>query len=101
MLSECDSADCWGSGVVAQERSSALKKPFFSNNDRVELCTRCHCSGGSRWGEADWSLSVGSPVERVSAGGPQPALSLFCHFAVDLLLILFSSLLPLEKSKFP
>lgn len=96
MLSECDSADSWGSGVVAWDRSSALNKPCFSGY--TELSMRCHFVVGEQ-GEVGWSLSVGSPVEKVSAGGPQPALPFFGHFPVCLLLVLVSPLLPPEKAK--
>lgn len=98
MLSECDSADSWGSGVVAWDKSSALNKPCFSG--QAELSMRCHC-GVEEQGEVGWSLSVGSPVEKVSAGGPQPALPFFRHFPVCLPLVLISPLLPLEEAELP
>lgn len=98
MLSECDSADSWGSGVVAWDKSSALNKPCFSYH--AELSVRCHCGDGKQ-GEAGWSLSVGSPVEKESAGGPQPALPFFRHFPICLLLVLVSPLLPPEEAQLP
>ena len=54
-------------GVVAWDRSSALNKPCLS--DHAELSTRCHCGVGEQ-GKVGWSLSVGSPVEKVSGRGP-------------------------------
>lgn len=98
MLSECDSADSWGSGVVAWNRSSALNKPCFSGH--AELSMRRHRVVGEQ-GEVGWSLSVGSPVEKASAGGPQPALPLLGHFPVRLLLVLVSGLLPPEEAELP
>lgn len=55
--------------------------------------------GVGEQGEVGWSLSVGSPVEKVSAGGPQPALPLFGHFPVGLLLVLVPPLLPPEEAE--
>lgn len=59
----------------------------------AELSMRCHCRVGEQ-GELGWSLSVGSPVEKVSAGGPQPALPFFGHFP-----LLVSPLLSLEEAE--
>lgn len=98
MLSECDSADSGGSGVVAWDRSSALNKPCFGASGHAELSMRSHCGVGEQ-GEVGWSLSVGSPVEKVSAGGPQPALPFFCHFPVCLPLVLVPPLLPPEEAE--
>lgn len=64
----------------------------------VELFLRCHCAVGEQE-EMDWSLSAGSPVEKESAGGPQPALPLFGHFPICWVLILFSPLLSLEEAE--
>lgn len=64
----------------------------------AELSSLCHCGVGEQ-GKVSWSLSVGSPVEKVSAGGPQPALPLFCHFPVYLLLVFVSPLLPPEEAE--
>lgn len=61
---------------------------------------RRHC-GVEGAGEVGWSLSVGSPVEKVTAGGPQPALPFFRHFPVGLPLILVSPLLPPEEAELP
>lgn len=49
--------------------------------------------------EMGWSLSVGSPVGKESAGGPQPALPFFSHFPVCRLLVLVSPLLPPEEAE--
>lgn len=54
---------------------------------------------GSRRGKVGWSLSVGSPVVKVSAGGPQPALPLLRHFPVGPPLVLVSPLLPPEEAE--
>lgn len=64
----------------------------------VELSLRCHCAVGEQE-EMRWSLSVGSPVEKESAGGPQPALPIFGHFPVCRLLVLVSPLLPPEEAE--
>lgn len=58
----------------------------------------CHCAVGEQE-EMDWSLSAGSPVEKESAGGPQPALPLLGHFPICWLLILVSALLSLEEAE--
>lgn len=57
--------------------------------------------GVEEQGAVGWSLSVWSPVEKLSAGGPQPALPFFGHFPVCLLLVLVSPLLPPEEAEFP
>lgn len=54
---------------------------------------------GDRW--VGWSLSVGSPVEKVSDGGPQPTLPFFGHFTVGLMLVFVSPLLPPEEAELP
>lgn len=59
---------------------------------------QCHCDVGEP-GEEGRSLSVGSPVEKVTAGGPQPALPLISHFPGCLLLVFFFSLLSPEEAE--
>lgn len=79
--------------MVSGDRSSALNKHLAL---LVHSCLHGSPVLGGQ-GEVGWSLSVGSPVEKAFAGGPQPTLPLFSHIPVDLLLILVSSLLPLEE----
>ena len=70
----------------------------FGASGHAELSMRSHCDVGEQ-GEVGWSLSVGSPVEKVSAGGPQPALPFFGHFPVCLPLVLIPPLLPPEEAE--
>lgn len=83
---------------MAWDRSSALNKLCFSGLYGAVDAVPLGC--WEQW-EEGWSLSVGSPVVKVSAGGPQPALPFFGHFPVYLLLVLVSPLLPLEEAELP
>lgn len=85
---------------MAWDGSSALNRVCFSNRGggvgAVPVGPRRCWAAGGRW-VSPWVL--GPLWWGESAGGPQPALPLLCHFPVYRRLVLVSPLVPLEKAE--